>query len=211
MSIINGSLFGDIVKFHKPEHYASTAVIVIDELGTKWCEETTENWLTRKQSQQETLHFCKELGCRTIVVHEYEERHPKHIYDIIEKPDFSCIKEKPGVLNSKTKPALMDFLGEEKITSLVLMGGHYKLCVRESLIGHCSDEVRSSGLLNHHIIVLSSPSLLASYNPEMYQLEPKFSPSATTFNNHDNEYFRDTKWPLFALHPRMRFYTKIQE
>ncbi|UYM18184.1 hypothetical protein [Endozoicomonas euniceicola] len=211
MSIINGSLFGDIVKFHKPEHYASTAVIVIDESDNKWPDETMENWLARKQSQQETLRFCKELGCRTIVVHEYRERHPKHIYDIIEKPDFSCIKKKVGVLNSETKPTLMHFLEEEKITSLVLMGGHYSMCVRESLIGRCSYGVRNSGILNYHITVLSSPSLLAHYKPEMYQLEPKFSASATTFNNQDNEYLCDTKWPLFALHPMMRFYTKIEE
>ena len=35
MSIINGSLFGDVVQFHQPESHSSTAVIVIDEMNAK--------------------------------------------------------------------------------------------------------------------------------------------------------------------------------
>ena len=87
------------------------------------------------------------------------------------------------------------------------------MCVQTSLIGVCSYGMRSSGILNHEITVLSSPSLLASYNPEMYQLSPKFSPSARSFNNAKSEVFcfNVPDWPLFALHPGMRIYTKIHE
>lgn len=211
MTIINGSLLGDIVKFHKPEHHANTAVIVIDEMDKKWSSETVENCLVRKQSQQETLRFCKELGCRTIVVHEHKEEHPGHIYDVIKKPDFYCTKQALGVLNAKTEPPLLPFLKERKITSLVLMGGHYRMCVRESLIGRCSFGLLSSGILNHQITVLTSPSLLASYRPEMYQLEPKFSADACSFNNKNGDFIADAQWPVFALHTGMRIYTKISD
>lgn len=44
MSIIKGSLFGDIAKFHKPEYDANTAVIVIDESDGRGATETNENW-----------------------------------------------------------------------------------------------------------------------------------------------------------------------
>lgn len=85
------------------------------------------------------------------------------------------------------------------------------MCVRASLIGCCSGDIRSSGLLNYGITVLSSPSLLASYKPEMYPLEPTFSASARSFNNQDYDYISDSKWPLFALHKGMRFYPSINE
>ena len=70
MSIINGSLFGGVVKFHEPESHSNTAVIVIDEMNPKWAAETVKSCQVRKESQQKTLQFCKELGCRVIVVHE---------------------------------------------------------------------------------------------------------------------------------------------
>ena len=83
MSVINGSLFGGIVSYHNPTLQASTAAIVIDEMDDKWSSEIFENFIIRKKSQQDTLRFCKELGCKVIVVHEFRESHPKHIYDII--------------------------------------------------------------------------------------------------------------------------------
>lgn len=210
MTIINGSLLGDIVKFHKPEHQANTAAIVIDEMNKAWACETDENCLVRKQSQQETLRFCKDLGCRIIVVHEKEEKQIKHLYDLIKKPDFSCVKQSFGLLDAKNEPPLLPFLKERKITSLVLMGGHYSICVRESLIGRHSF-LRSSGLLNHQITVLTSPALLAGYKPEMYQLEPKFSADACSFKNKDADFVLDKQWPIFALHKGMRIYTKISD
>ena len=211
MSIINGSLFGDVVKFHQPESHSSTAVIVIDEMNAKGASETVENCHVRKQSQQKTLRFCQELGCRVIVVHEFHESYPKHIYDIIDKPDLSCVKQSPGVLDAETEPHLLPFLTEKEITSLVLMGGKFSMCVRESLIGRCSYGVRNSGVLNHQITVLTSPSLLADYNPELYQLKPRFSPSASFFSNDEDDHVGNTQWPLFALHKGMRIYTRISD
>ncbi|UYM15045.1 hypothetical protein [Endozoicomonas euniceicola] len=211
MSVINGALFTDIRKFHTPESNINTAVIVIDETDGKWCSETTKNHLIRIQRQQDTLRFCIELGCKIIVVHEIYESFAKHIYSIIKKPDFSCIKKNAGVLGSETSPRLLPFLKENNITSLVLMGGMYSMCVRESLIGRCSQGMRYSGILNHQIVVLTSPSLLASYKPEMYSLEPKFSPDARSFENINPDYVDDTNWPLFALHPGIRLYTRLDE
>ncbi|WP_330927311.1 hypothetical protein [Candidatus Sororendozoicomonas aggregata] len=211
MSIINGSLFTDIEKFHKPEHNANTAAIVIDEKDKKWASETVENSLTRKQSQQETLRFCKQLGCKIIVVHEHRESYPRHIYGVIGNPDWSCIKHSLGVIDGRTSRPLMPYLKKEAITSLVLMGGSYALCIQASLIGICSYGMRHSGILNHQITVLSSPSLLAPYHPGIYSLSPEFSPSARSFNNEnaDFNYFNRPSWPVFTLHPGMRLYTKI--
>ena len=212
MSVINGALFTDIRKFHTPESNINTAVIVIDESDGKWPDETTKNYLIRIQRQQDTLRFCLGLGCKIIVVHECRARCPMHIYSIIKKPDFSCIKQKVGVLSPGTFPQLLPFLKEHNITSLVLMGGSCSMCVQASLIGRCSDGTRySAGFLNHQITVLTSPSLLASYKPEMYPLEPKFSPDARSFENINPDYVDDTNWPLFALHPGIRLYTQLDE
>ncbi|WP_330925585.1 hypothetical protein [Candidatus Sororendozoicomonas aggregata] len=212
MSIINGSLLADIVKFHKPEHNANTAAIVIDERD-EHLDEAAVNGIIRKQSQQETLHFCKELGCSVIVVHDLWELYPRHIYGVIGQPDFSCIKEASGVLDGATSPPLLPYLKEQEITSLVLMGGKYDMCVQQSLMGTYSFATVSSGILNHQIIVLSSPSLLADYNPEIYSLSPKFSPSVSSFNNEniDCACLNKINWPMFVLSPGMRFYTKIKE
>ncbi|MCW7551293.1 hypothetical protein NX722_01280 [Endozoicomonas gorgoniicola] len=211
MSVINGALFTDIRKFHTPESNINTAVIVIDESDGKWFSETAKNHLIRIQKQQDTLRFCMGLGCKIIVVHEHYEQFPIHIYSIITEPDFSCIKRSPGVLNSATSPPLLPFLEKNNITSLVLMGGLYSMCVRESLIGCCSLGMRYSGILNHQITVLTSPGLLASYKPEMYPLEPKFSPDARSFENINPDYVDNTNWPLFALHPGIRIYTRLDE
>ncbi|WP_252176187.1 hypothetical protein [Endozoicomonas sp. 4G] len=249
MSIINGSLLADIAKYHRPEYDANTAVMVIDESDDeKWPSETDESWLVRINNQQETLRFCKSLGCRTIVVHQCRENRAKHIYDVIEEPDFSCIKPATGVLSKGNLPRLMSFLTTNtinslcnviddpddfgirpftgvfsqctvsglmpflktnKITSLVVMGGAYNMCVRDSLVGRCSPDSNYSGLLNHEITVLTSPSLLAAYRPEIYPLEPKFSASACTFSNQDDAYDANTQWPVFSLHKGMRIYTRI--
>ncbi len=210
MSVIDGSLFVDIAKFHKPEHHANTAVIVIDEIDRKWASETVDNWIIRMESQQKTLRFCKKLGLLTIVVHHHKLTYPKHIYDVIKKPDFSCIKRFAGVLDVMTEPPLLPFLKEKEITSLVVMGGKYSMCVRESLMGSYG-HFGSSGLLNHNITVLTSPSLLASYRPEIYPLVPKFFASACSFNNEEDNYNDDVQWPIYTLHKGMRIYTRICE
>lgn len=129
MTIINGSLFEDIVKFHKPEHKANTAAIVIDEMDKKSGFETVKNWGIRKQNQEETLLFCKKIGCKIIVVHEESYSRPKHIYGSIGEPDFSCIKHDSGVLEQRTNLPLLPYLIKNEITSLVLMGGRYDMCV----------------------------------------------------------------------------------
>ena len=211
MSVINGALFTDIRKFHTPESNINTAVIVIDERDRKWHDEASQNFHIRIQKQQDTLHFCMGLGCKIIVVNNRCASFPIHIYSVIKEPDLSCIKQNPGILDSATSPPLLPFLKENNITSLILMGGHHSICVRESLIGRCSFKTRYSGILNHQITVLTSPCLLASYKPEMYPLEPKFSPDAGSFENINQDYINDTNWPLFALHPGIRIYTRLDE
>ena len=97
--------------------------------------------------QKETLLFCKSLGCRIIVVHENEKKYPKHIFDAIDNPDFSCVKNCLGVFGLGTEPLLFPYLEKNNVTSLVLMGGHIEMCVRSSLIGSSSFDRYYSGHL----------------------------------------------------------------
>ncbi|UYM17718.1 hypothetical protein [Endozoicomonas euniceicola] len=210
MSVISGSLIDGIIQFHDPENRAKTAAIVIDEKDCPCISETFRNSVTRKKSQQVVLRFCKDLGCEIIVVYEREVLEALHIYSIIGSPDFSCIKQAEGVLASSTTPSLMTYMKQHHITSLVVMGSYSSFCIKESLIGGWDDEQYYPGLLNKKITVLSSPALIGPYHPEAYRLKPKFSSSATS-----HEFLKplsrlNKDWPVFTLHPGMRFYTKIR-
>ena len=211
MSVINGSLLDGIVQFHSSESHAELAALVIDEMDGTLMYETFENSQKRQISQGEVLRFCKQLGCRIIVVHVRKELRAKHIYDIIKEPDFSCLKYSFGLFETKTTPPFMNYIQNNKITSLVVMGSFYYMCVTTSLIGDCIARRVFSGLLDRQITVLSSPELLGPYSPELYPFEPRFKPSAISFENFGFlQYTRILNWPIFTLHPGMRFYTKIR-
>ena len=210
MSVINGSLFDGIVQFHDPENQAKTALILIDEKDCPCTSEIFSNCVARQKSQQVVLRFCKGLGCEIIVIHECIERRAKHIYNIIGKPDFSCIKQDDGVLASSTKPPLMKHLVLNNITSLVIMGSYSSFCIREALIGGYDEDRVYPGLLDKQITVLSSPSLIGPYLPEAYALKPKFSSPATSYEFFKPLFKGKLTWPVFTLHPGMRFYTKVR-
>ena len=211
MSVISGRLIDGITQFHDPENRANTAAIVIDEIDCPCISETFLNSETRKKSQQDVLIFCKELGCKIIVVHEREVFKALHVYSIIGSPDYSCVKQADGVLALGTIPPLMEYLEKNCITSLVVMGSYSFFCVKSSLVGGWSREQFYSGLLNRKIIALSSPALIGPYHPDSYKLKPKFSSSATSYDFLKPFSGLDKNWPVFTLHPGMRFYTKIRE
>ncbi|MET4693028.1 hypothetical protein [Endozoicomonas lisbonensis] len=172
MSVIHGSLFDGIVQFHDPDNQANTAVIVIDENDDPCISETFRNCVARQKSQQDVLRFCNDLGCLIIVVYAHRVLRARHIFSIIGRPDFSCVKESDGVLALGTTPPLMGYLERNKITSLVLMGSYTRFCVKESLIGGWEEDQYYAGLLNRKMTVLSSPALLGPYLPEAYVLKP---------------------------------------
>ena len=60
MSVINGSLFGGVVKFHQPESHSSTAVIVIDEMNAKGASGTVENCHEKTKPTKKQLLFARE-------------------------------------------------------------------------------------------------------------------------------------------------------
>lgn len=79
------------------------------------------------------------------------------------------------------------------------------------MIGQSCFGSKYPGLLNCQFTVLTSPSLLYSYEPELYDSGNKFSLSATYFSYEKVEYMDEDCWPIFALFRGMRFYTKIHE
>lgn len=58
MSVINGSLFGGVVKFHQPESHSSSAVIVIDEMNAKGASGTVENCHEKTKPTKKTAVVC---------------------------------------------------------------------------------------------------------------------------------------------------------
>lgn len=209
VSVINGSLLSAISLYHNPTEASNAAVLIVDEID-KWSSETLENSIIRQNSQRTVLENAKKIGCRVIVLHEFREGdYASHIREVVDAPDLSCVKRRWGVLSSDTKPKLLPYLKENNITSLIVMGGSYKLCLKESLIGRASSGLLYSGLLQHHITVLTSPTLMSPYKPEIYPFEPKFETTAITFQNTDQDQRCQLKWPDFTLHQGVRIYTEI--
>ena len=209
MSVINGSLISALPLYHSPSEESNLAVLVVDEVD-KWCLETVEGSIIRKNSQKTVLEYAKNLGCRFIVLHEFEKGdYANHVREVVSVPDLECVKKRWGVLSSDTKPKLLSYLKEKNITSLVAIGGSYSMCLKESLIGNASSGLPHSGLLQHHITVLTSPTLISPYIPEMYPFEPKFETTAIKFQNADQDERDQLKWPDFTLHQGVRIYTEI--
>ena len=209
MSIINARLSNDLVNYHSPTLNANLAVMVVDEID-KWLVESEYDAMIRREKQSKVLETAKNLGCRSIVVNQYAS--PKiadFILDVIDEPDFTCVKKRAGVLASETQPKLLPFIKENNITSIVAMGGAYNYCMRDSLIGRLDDELSYSGLLSHGITVLTSPELLSPFKKSSFPIKPKFNTSATKFVHSSEIRFELPLWPDFTLHSGVRIYLKV--
>ena len=220
MGLVTGSLTADLSKFHLKDD-AELAVMVIDEKG-KWPPiydgheggELSQQEEKRKNSQLEILSTCMAMKCKVILVEMLPTfKTADYIYDHLQSyPKEIFIKDRYCAISASTKPSLADFITQNKITSLVVMGGYKNSCVDATVTGgedFLGPDYHYSGLEAMGVVVLSSPALLSPYLPK-FNIATPFKADAISRDTQDRKMCsHDYSWPRMIFNRGVRIYTEV--